>query len=298
MTVDYILHTDRSQGKGKGLVFVKGLCAVNPNNPQDRLTYDQGLEKIMEGRKFRFNDPIINETNNKIIIPLGVTNWSEYERDANRFKERKIEEIEKIKQKGLELYEDEFAFFSRALGMEVLPITSDGYALMGPRSEECQFYRGNINSVPGFISFRSKKRLDRLNPKVDVRKKLYEKLGIGRKDLAGEPTFIGIVSHPLIGGMGILYIQRINKEKDYFKSGRWKEEVSKKSGVVYYDGLILVKDIDLISTIAQKGKIEKNDLNSPKIKVCGELPTKDSYTLEFTTRQILKSLSKEDLRPS
>ncbi len=127
---DYVVHVTREQSEGKILKFDYGFCATYPKNPEKKpYDFNDGLELIInrgmrdgiikiggfDDRKYRLNDPIINESNDQIIVPLGLTYWKAYLDDLNR----PFEDTQKLRKLGKLYHNDELSFFARALGIEI-----------------------------------------------------------------------------------------------------------------------------------------------------------------------------------
>lgn len=277
MSSNYLVHATREQTANKTLVFDYGLCATDIKNPESKpINYHKGLEQVIQrgirdgtiqitdkfdDRKYRMNEPVIDESNQRILVPLGLTYWKAYKDDLDR----QDKEIERLRRLGRQYHNDEFAFFARALGIEVLPIFQDGYTAIGARVNET--LKGKLNGVGGFVTYRGDPR--RLDLSEDMYRELNEELGFHERDLSGSPQLVGIVSD-FRGDNGILFLQRVNYEHDYIKSSQWAKRAKTKE----HGEFVLFNDVEKVTALLR--------LNQ--------------HNLLFTTKQLLRSLRPEDLK--
>lgn len=277
MSPNYLVHATRGQTADKTLIFDYGLCAADIKNPKSKpINYQKGLEQVIQqgirdgtiqitakfdDRKYRMNDPIIDEPNKRITVPLGLTYWKACEGDLDK----PDEEVERLRGLGRQYHNDELAFFARALGIEVLPIFQDGYMAIGPSTNE--ILKGKLNSVAGFVTYRGEPR--QLDLSEDVYRKLNEELGFHERDLSGSPQLVGIVSD-FTGDDGILFLQRVNSEHDYIKSGEWAKRAKTKE----HEKFVLFNDMGKVTALLRSNQ----------------------HNLLFTTEQLLRSLRPEDLK--
>ena len=160
MDVQYDLTSD--QVAGKEIVLVKGRGAANLQLPSQRRDFDwiahthfpalreQGLMEFGEGSKYDERKPRLDSIKieeNRIIISVGLTSYAAVDADIKRGETANIA----LQEMGKKQHNDPWAYFSRTLGVAVVPITTDGVVFAGERISD--LYTGWINAAAGFVPF-------------------------------------------------------------------------------------------------------------------------------------------------
>jgi hypothetical protein len=228
MENSYTVHVTREQAANRPISFRLGNSQMFLGQ-EDRPNFDIGLERItglshktesygiittlpngktVDNRKYKLNKPEVREDG--IIIPLGVTHWQDYCNDVERAEGKKFEEIDSLVKAGHVNYRDTLAYFASPLGIEVLPITSDGYAVFLPRGpEKQQFFTDKFNTVATFVEYRPRKEPRDLSLEEDILRAFREKLGIFPDNFYDDKKLVGVASDNLTGGNAIMYMQRL-----------------------------------------------------------------------------------------
>lgn len=283
MKTDYEVILNREQVEGKELKFSAGNCAADIrdlNQPRnlswvlENITdslikagyLGDGVSSKFDDRKIRFDGVIINK--DSIEIEVGVTSFQAYQTDLNK---RTPEQNMQLKNLGMILLKDRYAFFARPMGVTVLPITAEGSIFLGDRLNV--EYTGQLHGgAAGYINYRSPESID---TRIDLFKELEEELGIKEESL-GAFEVVGISYHTNTGETDISYLVKTDVEDDYFESGKWKERVDERE---HREFIKLANTAD-IRLLLDTGNVRTSD---------------KTYEILYSTRQALESVREEDL---
>src|SRR3989344_4581691 len=230
-------------------VFREGLCAAdpaNPTNPRNREWYnkniiqpmiaageiDDGSKTPFDDRKLRYSGSTLDLTTplslyeslqlslyESLQISFGITHFKAFQADQNRNDEENLA----LQQRGLEEFGDDYAFFSRAPGIAVLPVIQ-GAVYVGERTnKEASCF---LNAVAGHLRFRE-------NPETvdlmeDLYKEMEEEFGIKPESIIGKPVFVGVYSNPIKGYLDFTFIAQTNVPGSYVDSGEWMARVKER----------------------------------------------------------------------
>ena len=272
------------------ITFSEGLCAAdvtNPSAPRDRASYlrdvigpmvergeiDDGSTTDYDDRKLRFSGATLwqpTSVSPQILlnVRLGVTHYKAFLEDQNRSDSENVS----LQLKGLNKFESRYAFFSRAPGIAVLPITKEGDIFIGERTNDEA--KGLLNAVAGHLKYREDPTKVKLREDLD--QEMEEEFGIKASSVVGEPIFAGLYSHPIKGDLDFTFIVRTDVPSEYFSSGEWKKHVSARE----HKELIKLASMDEIRMLLDEGLVP----GSEKI-----------YELMYSTRGALESLLPSDL---
>jgi 8-oxo-dGTP pyrophosphatase MutT (NUDIX family) len=95
--------------------------------------------------------------------------------------------------RGLVNYSDPYAYFSKTIGITVVPISQEGSVYIGERSPGVD-NPGLLNFVAGLATFHE--RLENINFYVDIQQELKEEIGIDLEINAKNTQLIGIAGNP------------------------------------------------------------------------------------------------------
>ncbi len=221
--------------KGLNIFFAKnGLCDVNPyieQSSRDREYYLKNVLKplidngridtgrIFDDRKLRFSGIQVVSMEKHIIkeflIKTGITYFQRFKDDCERNKKESIA----LRKLGEKRWRDEYAYFSRPIGISVALMTSDKSFFIGKR--ENREDRGQWGLVSGFLSY--KDFLRELHLGSEIYRETKEEFGVNSQDILNY-ELIGIFKHPLRGDTDLTYLAKTCISRDYFLSGEWKEK--------------------------------------------------------------------------
>lgn len=151
---------------------------------------------------------------NILTLEVGPTSYPRYRQDCCR---PKIEALQ-LMLRGLQLYDDPFAYFARTLAVTVIPITAEGSVYIGERSAHVDS-PGLLNFVAGLATFNE--QIDRINFYHDCQQELQEEVGIFLKM---EPTkLIGIAGNPFTSETDLVFVVPTEVNDCHFTANNWSE---------------------------------------------------------------------------
>lgn len=178
----------------------------------------------------------------EVIVSFGITYYQSNEADI----QRSDKENYNLQEAGKNEESDQWAYFARNIGVAVVPVTLDGSAFVGERVGTRLYpswlnaAAGNKRWADGDCSFQAYL--------ADGLKELKEEYGQSI-EVVGEPTFVGIASHPLKGDADATWIARINKNNSFFENGEWlKDRRDKEHG----------KDLVKVASLAERDRLLNN----------------------------------------
>lgn len=228
------IELKRENIEGLKLVSQEGLCKADSEiYPQlrsiqwydeyvlspaiERGELDDGSKTPFDDRKMRYHSSSIKM--DTLQLDFGHSNFLEFKEQFDKTPE----EYEKLKRKGRELFDEEYAFFSRAPGVGAVILTSDGSTILGEREIKGQKddYWGSLHGAAGHLDFRLDPR--RVNLEEDLERELEEEMGISLENITSK-IFVGLFSNPLVGNSDLEfgYIIKTNLPAIHFTSGAYK----------------------------------------------------------------------------
>ena len=271
-------------------MFTKeGLCAANPDDISQSRDFKWHIDNVInplvksgeisdgsdspfDDRKLRYNTPTLIPLSSvrdrtSFTLPFGITHYKAFQADQNRSDEENLA----LQKRGEELFGDKYAFFSRAPGIAVLPITKEGSVFIGERTNEDA--KGLLNAVAGHLKYRHPEKVD-LNE--DLLAEMEEEFGLLESSLIERPFFAGVYSNPIKGDLDFTYIAQTDAPDEYFSSGRWMEKVSERE----HKPLIQLSSMSDVQRILDTGKV----------------PDGREFDIMYSTRGALMSLKPGELR--
>ena len=249
---------------GTDLEFEKGngKAAENGNAPSNALSFDETLQqleqKIIEGKiqkrdlKLRLDGPVIYFYEGKLPslfagIKFGATSYLEWKEDVARTPE----ESQRLQQKGEQVHRDYGYYFSRGLGVTVIPMTADNQVIVGIRISED--YDGAVHGAAGWLTFSSDFSAinSSLRPRNEGLRELEEELAVQRKEVK-RMDLMGLVAYPHTLESDFVYLARLQSSKpaEYFVSGAWKQAVDARE----HRDLIVLSTPDELYQLVNEGK--------------------------------------------
>lgn len=288
-------ETDISRDNCKGIVgiIVKGgLCRANkddPYQPRDIEWYDDNVlnkmirdGKISDGTTGKFDDrkmrysgaefalsPKIDHVS-QLFIYLGHSHFLDYIEKKKRTKE----ESERLVQMGNEYFKDLYAFFGRNPGVTGIIKTSDKRFVVGERQVgEKDKYEGLLQGVAGHLTY--KDNPEDINLKEEMLRETLEEVGIQSKISGLE--FLGLFSDPSVAGDDLDFCYLVNSEvhSDFFKSGKWKENVKDAE----HKELLLIDSYKNLDNLIRTGNLDGKN-----------------WDIVFSTRGALSTIEPEDFK--
>ncbi|NEP00763.1 MAG: hypothetical protein F6K58_19275 [Symploca sp. SIO2E9] len=149
-------------------------------------------------------------------LEVGPTTYQRYSQDLHRSKTDSL----KLILKGLQLYQDPYIYFSRTIGVTVIPITKNGNVYMGERAANVDS-PGLLNFVAGLATF--DEALDKINFYVDAQRELYEEMDISLKLDDSNSQFIGISGNPFTSETDLVFVVNTDVDDVHFHNKQWSE---------------------------------------------------------------------------
>lgn len=157
-----------------------------------------------------------SQTNDIVTLEVGPTSYPRYCLDLVR---SPLDALKLIK-RGLETYQDPYAYFARGIGVAVIPLTTDGSVYIGERAAQVDC-PGVLNFVAGLATFSS--NIEEINFYQDAQRELLEEVGIAMNLDCNNTQFIGISGNPLTGEVDLVFVVQTEISDLYFQSGQWEE---------------------------------------------------------------------------
>ncbi len=270
-------------------IVVEGLCAADPidvGRPRDIQGYNNhvlapciasgeiadGTKGPFDDRKMRFHAASI--TPSGLEIALGHSHYAEYMAQLDLKKEK----IEELKDRGINEFGEEFAFFARAPGVVSVVRTSDGALIIGEREIRGQtdVYSGQLMGLAGHLAYRGNPIL--VNIEDDARREANEEAGIKLDEMKGL-TFMGLFSNSLIGGadLDFGYLLETTLPSKYFTSGDWRGRVKKPE----HREFVAVRNYDDLRQLLETGTLPGTD---------------GAKKVIYNTSGVLAQISPEDMK--
>ena len=155
---------------------------------------------------------------NILNLEVGPTAYPRYRQDCCR---PKIEALQ-LMLKGLQLYDDPFAYFARTLAVTIVPITAEGSVYIGERSAHVDS-PGLLNFVAGLATFND--RIDRINFYQDCQQELEEEVGICLEIKPSNTKLIGIAGNPFTSETDLVFVVQTQVNENHFTANNWSEHV-------------------------------------------------------------------------
>ncbi|WP_354635171.1 hypothetical protein [Planktothricoides raciborskii] len=149
--------------------------------------------------------------NQVLFLETGPTTYPRYAQDLHRSKTDAL----KLMLKGLENYQDPYAYFAKAIAVTVVPISQEGYVYIGERSGNVD-NPGLLNFVAGLATFRED--LAKVNFYADAQQELAEEVGIHSTLNPENTKLIGIAGNPFTSETDLVFVTQTEQPDSYFKT--------------------------------------------------------------------------------
>lgn len=190
---DYGTAPQSLEGKAISTDFHQYLDQViNPKIARGEITDGSRLGDY-DDRKARWSGAGITGhwrvENQTLFLEVGPTLYPDYALDLRRDKTEALQLI----LRGLIESRDPYAYFSKAIGVTVVPISQEGSVYIGERAKQVD-NPGLLNFVAGLATFHE--RLENINFYADIQQELKEEIGIDLNVNVKNTRFIGIAGNP------------------------------------------------------------------------------------------------------
>ncbi|MEB3193014.1 MAG: hypothetical protein VKL42_21940 [Snowella sp.] len=156
--------------------------------------------------------------NQVLTLAIGPTTYPRYSQDLHR---SKIDAL-KLMLRGLQNYQDPYAYFTKAIAVTVVPISLEGYVYIGERSGNVD-NPGLLNFVAGLATFQE--RLEKVDFYLDAQQELAEEIGINLNLNAENTKFIGIAGNPFTSETDLVFVTQTKQPDSYFKNAILSEHL-------------------------------------------------------------------------
>ena len=194
---------------------------INPQIERGEIT-DGSKTGDYDERKLRWSGAGVTGNwlikNQILTLEIGPTTYPRYSQDLQR---SKIDAL-KLMLKGLENYQDPYAYFAKAIAVTVVPISLEGYVYIGERSVNVD-NPGLLNFVAGLTTFQE--NLEKINFYADAQQELAEEIGINLNLNAENTKFIGIAGNPFTSETDLVFITQTKQPNSYFKNAILSEHL-------------------------------------------------------------------------
>lgn len=226
---------------------------------------DDGTRTLFDDRKLRLDGIHIN--NDTLEIALGISHYFAFQEDQKRSDAESIA----LQQKGLQDYNDQWAYFQRNPGVAGLVLSSTGSVYLGQRVN--QDATGKLNSVAGHMKYRE--NISQVNITRDLEEELTEEIGIEKEEIVSA-RFVGAYGHPVKGDMDFAWIVKTFLPDNYFSAqGVWQQRRRTKE----HTELIKLATPQEVKMLLEEGRIQgKNNI----------------FQLMYSTRGALENLTDRD----
>lgn len=231
----------------KGLGAVNGITSRNFDDVVEGLlrplqqagTIGDGVNSNFDDTKVRLHDYRIDR--NELVLQLGPTWYQQWKRNC----ENSEFLVESLKRQGIMQYDDQFAYFSRPLGVAIVPVTLEGHAYIGLRKGvDCS---GVLSFPAGWMKFYED--ITDVNTTEDVFRELGE-FGILESNVLSI-KLVGLATHPIRMDGDLVFLAHTNVPDSYFESEEWKEKRTEKE----HSRLFALKTAEEVLRLARFGML-------------------------------------------
>jgi len=156
---------------------------------------------------------------NTLTLEIGPTSYPRCRLDMDR---DPVDAL-KLMLRGLETYQDPYAYFARGMGVAVVPLTDSGHVYIGKRFHTSD-YKNVLSFVSGWVTFSS--NLNEINFYQDAQQELKEEIHLKIALNKTNTQFIGISGNPITGEVDLVFVTQTELTDEHFKSGHWPEHSS------------------------------------------------------------------------
>ena len=194
-------------------------AVINPQIHSGKLTDGTNPEDY-DDRKVRWSGAVVagfwSRTKDILTLEVGPTSYPRCRLDLTRSPLEALKLIER----GLETYQDPYAYFARGIGVAVIPLTTDGSVYIGERAAQVDC-SGVLNFVAGWATFSA--NVEEIDFYQDAQRELWEEVGIAMNLDGSNTKFIGISGNPFTGEVDLVFVVQTEMGDRHFQSGQWEE---------------------------------------------------------------------------
>lgn len=163
-----------------------------------------------DDKKFRLDkfDATNLQDKHTLTLWLAPIAYQQFQTDLTRPKSEALELI----LKGLQTHQDPYAYFSKILGVTIIPISKEGFIFLGERVQSID-YQGLLSFVSGSIDFCE--NVSHLNLSYQALKEIKEE--INYEAYAQNLCFIGIAANALTSEMDIIFTLQTDLSRENFR---------------------------------------------------------------------------------
>ena len=173
-----------------------------------------------DDQKYRWSDTkfssLVDITTQELKLSIGPTWYQQCQQDIQR---SYIEAIQ-LMLAGLDSYSDPYAYFARGMGIVAIPITREGNAFVGTRSNTLE-YANHLSFVGGWLSFSSNP--NEVNVYHDLERELHEEIFYSESLNVNNTILVGLSGHPFTAETDLVFLVKTNLSDDHFIRGDWPE---------------------------------------------------------------------------
>ena len=173
-----------------------------------------------DDQKLRWSDTkvesIVDICTQELKLSIGPTWYQQCQHDIHR---SNVEAIQ-LMLAGLDSYSDPYAYFARGMGIVAIPITREGTAFIGTRSNTFE-YNNYLSFVGGWLSFSSNP--NEINVYNDLERELQEEIFYTDSLKPNNSILVGLSGHPFTGETDLVFLVNTNLSDDHFVNGDWPE---------------------------------------------------------------------------
>lgn len=181
---------------------------------------DGSIPGTFDDRKLRWSNThgaqMVDRASQSLRLAVGPTWYQQCQEDIHRDPEAALQ----LMLHGVRTYADPYAFFSRGLGVVVIPLTQQGHAFIGKR-KATNDYTNFLCFVSGWASFSA--MLSGVDIYRDLERELQEEIHLPLP-LSNERTrCVGLAGHPLTGEADLVFVTQTDLNEDHFEHETWPE---------------------------------------------------------------------------
>ncbi len=276
------IELNRSNLRDTNLTFREGLCAANIENvtqPLDSEWYKRNILVPMincgilndgsngnhDDRKIRYDGCSMKE--DVLEVALGTTHYLAFKADFNR-----NDNLNRILQnKGLHIFSNLYAFFSRPVGVAGLLFSKEGSLIIGKRKGGED--ENILCSIAGHTEYNEDPA--KLDLAEEIKRELKEETGLEARAMIKRPEFIGVYVRSTIGDPDFAYILQTDVPEKYFSGGQWKEQAKD----VEHKDFIKIPSFAEVRLLLETGKIKGY---------------REQFKLHYSLQGMMESLTERD----
>ncbi|MGK7878675.1 MAG: hypothetical protein AB4060_01025 [Crocosphaera sp.] len=181
---------------------------------------DGSQQGTYDDRKVRWSGPGVTGCwscqEDTLTVEVGPTSYARYRLDLTR---SPLETL-KLMLQGLKTDQDPYVYFARAVGVAVIPITTEGHVYIGQRLNSSD-YTGILNFVAGWSTFSAK--VEEIDFYQDGQRELEEEMKVNMTLDTTNTRFAGVSGNPFTGEVDLVFVVQTEISDRHFQSDQWEE---------------------------------------------------------------------------